>query len=256
VMTPAILLPRPLADWAFFLDVDGTLVDIAPTPEDVRVEPALLETLAHLRRRTDGAVALVSGRRIDDIDRLFSPLRLPAAGIHGNERRRADGRLEEAAPPPALTRLRQAIERFLPDVPGVLFEDKGLAVSLHYRLAPQCEEAVRDFARRAIRDAGPDLKLLEGKMVVEFKPAQGDKGRAILRFLDEPPFAGRRPLFAGDDVTDEDGFAAVNRVGGLSIRIGPDRPSAARATLPSVAAFHAWLAEASADNGTSPVAHG
>jgi trehalose 6-phosphate phosphatase len=240
-------LPEPGERWAVFLDVDGTLVAIAATPEQARPDPALLPLLQQLTRANDGALALVSGRSLASIDRLFTPLRPAAAGLHGWERRRADGGLvARDAPTAALTRLRPRLDAYAAARPGVLLEDKGPGVALHYRLAPERGPAVRRFARR-IALAHPELRLLEGRKVAELQPCGTNKGEAILAFLAEPPFAGRRPVFAGDDTTDEDGFAAVNAAGGLSLRVadaetGGRRASAARWQLGGVPAVHQWLA--------------
>ena len=240
-------LPRPGDRWALFLDVDGTLVAIAPTPEAVRVEPRLLPLLERLSKASDGALALVSGRSLSGIDTLFRPLLLPAAGLHGWERRRADGTLAPSGEPTAILEpLRPLLTAFAATRPGLLLEDKGGSLALHYRLAPHYGAAVCQRARE-ITAAESRLRLIAGRKVVEFVPRGSNKGEAIAEFLAEPPFAGRIPVYAGDDTTDEDGFAAVNRQGGLSIKVAnPEgrgrRGSDARYRLPSVAAVHGWLA--------------
>lgn len=237
-------LPKAGERWALFLDVDGTLVPIAPTPEAVRVDPALLASLERLQRGTEGAVALISGRPLAQIDALFQPLLLAAAGLHGLERRRADGSLEApAAASQALARLKPVLAAYAADRPGVLFEDKGQSLALHYRLAPRYGAAICRIARYLVRGAGGELRLIEGDKVVELQPSGADKGKAILAFLAEPPFAGRIPVFAGDDTTDEDGFRAVTKRGGLSIKVRGGRVAATAAPygLPSVTALHAWL---------------
>lgn len=239
-------LPGAGDRWALFLDVDGTLVAIAPTPETVRAEPRLLPLLDRLRVASEGALALVSGRSLASIDRVFEPLVLPAAGVHGWERRRADGTaLPIKVSAEALLPVRTALETYAAAHPGVLFEDKGDSVALHYRLAPRYGAAVRQLARRLLAEH-PGLRLIEGRKVVEFVPRGTDKGVAVDAFLAEPPFAGRYPVYLGDDATDEDAFAAVNRRGGLSIRIDdPEqrrRSTAAQFRLPSVNAVHDWLA--------------
>lgn len=232
--------PLPRSDFAFFLDVDGTLLELAATPDAVRPEPGLLATLDALRQASGGALALLSGRRIDDLDRIFWPLCLSAAGIHGLERRRADGSVD-IMESDAIAELREPLAAFARQDPGLRLEDKGLALALHYRGAPHCEAATRAFARSLATRSSAALRLLEGKMVVEFHARDADKGRAIEAFMAEPPFRGRRPVFAGDDVTDEDGFRAVQRLGGIALRIGTLGASAAQWHLPSVAALHAWL---------------
>jgi trehalose 6-phosphate phosphatase len=232
----------PTVKAAFFIDIDGTLIDIAATPEGVHVAAELPDLLDRLRGACGGALALVSGRRLVDIDRLLFPLVAAAAGVHGLERRRADGSVVRAGVSAALDRLRDEFARFVAERPGVRLEDKDLSLALHYRLAPLEEPAVREAARRAVAPFADDIKLLEGKMVIEVKPQGTNKGTAVAAFLDEPPFKGRRPVFLGDDVTDEDGFAAANDAGGVSILVG-ERPSAARWRLPSVASVHRWLAD-------------
>ena len=240
-------LPGPGDRWALFLDVDGTLVAIEPTPEAVRVEPALRLLLERLAAANDGALALVSGRSLASIDAVFQPLRLPAAGLHGWERRRGDGTLAPTAEPTAiLVPLRPMLLAFAAARPGLRVEDKGGSLALHYRLAPHYAAVVCQRARE-IAAAEPQLRLIEGRKVVEFVPRGSDKGAAIADFLAEPPFAGRMPVYAGDDTTDEDGFAAVNRLGGLSIKVANPETrgrhgSQARHRLPSIATLHAWLA--------------
>lgn len=243
-------LPGAGDRWALFLDVDGTLVAIAPTPETVRADPTLLALLERLRGASGGALALISGRSLASIDRVFRPLTLPAAGVHGWERRRADG----AAMPinvstEALLPLRQVLESYAATHPGLLFEDKGDSVALHYRLAPRYGAAVCRLAR-GLAAQYPELRLIEGRKVVEFVPRGTDKGRAVSAFVAEPPFAGRYPVYVGDDVTDEDAFIAVNQLGGLSIKVDdPEqrvRSTAAQFRLPSVSAMHDWLAAVAA----------
>ena len=240
-------LPRPGDRWALFLDVDGTLVAIATTPEAVRVEPPLLPLLERLAATNDGALALVSGRSLAGIDALFTPLRLPAAGLHGWERRRADGALVPSGEPTSILEpLRSPLAAFAAARPGLRLEDKGGSLALHYRLAPQYGAAATQRAREIVA-AEPRLRLIEGRKVVEFVPRGSDKGQAIAEFMAEPPFAGRIPVYAGDDTTDEDGFAAVNRMGGISIKVANPETrgrhgSEARYRLPSIAALHGWLA--------------
>lgn len=237
-------LPAARTDWAYFLDVDGTLIDIAATPAAAAVDAALLDLLARLHRASGGAVALVSGRALADLDRRLGACRLPLAGQHGLERRDAAGRLWiQPAPPEAKCAIRAALEPLLEEHAGLLLEDKGLTLALHYRQAPHLEAMVRGTMERLVAAAGGGLVLQEGKCVVEVKPGGVDKGTAIEDYLCEPPFAGRRPVFIGDDVTDEHGFAVVNRSRGLSIKVG-EGASCARHRLRDVAAVRAWLAAA------------
>lgn len=235
--------PEPADDWALFLDVDGCLVDFADTPDAVSVPPRLRETLDDLANRLDGALALVSGRPLSGIDALFAPLRLSAAGLHGLERRSAHGALQPPAAPAALARVRDEAARLARQWPGVVVEDKGVAMALHWRAAPAARDPLRAFADAALPRL-PGYQLQHGNHVVELRPATGDKGSAIDALLEEPPFRGRVPVFAGDDITDESGFAVVNRRGGLSVLVGDREPSAAHFALPGPGAVRRWLAEA------------
>jgi len=247
----AMNLPPPRDPrYALFLDVDGTLLDIAERPELVTVPPSLPPLLDRLAGEHDGAVAVVSGRKIEDIDRLFVPWRGPAAGLHGGERRRADGTVipaaddeSERAAREALDQLRPLVLEFAAKAPGIWLEDKGSTLAMHYRAAPQCAPEVLDLARKGLDASGGALRMIAGKMVVELQPKQFGKGGAVAAFLEEQPFCNRAPVFLGDDVTDEDGFTEVNRRGGMSIRVGPPAPpTAASFELPSVPAALAWLA--------------
>jgi trehalose 6-phosphate phosphatase len=231
----------PAAEGAFFLDVDGTLLGIAATPDAVAVEPGLVAQLAALEKATGGAVALISGRSIAALDALFEPLTLPAAGQHGAERRDAAGRFHRhILGARGIEEARAAAHGFARNHPGVLVEEKGLSVAVHYRRAPGAEPALRALLEGIAAGSGGELALQPGKMVFEVKPAGRDKGTAITEFMDEPPFRGRVPVFIGDDVTDEYGFAVVNERGGLSVKVG-EGPSCARARLPGVEAVRDWL---------------
>jgi trehalose 6-phosphate phosphatase len=234
-------LPQPHSDWALFLDVDGTLVEIAETPDGVEPDARLPGILSALSRSLDGAVALISGRPIDMLDGLFAPVRLPAAGLHGLERRDADGHRHAAAPSPAIRAAAAAAEDFARANPGVLIEDKGATVALHFRQAPALGPAATRLAEELVA-AHAGTTLQKGKMVVEIRPAGKDKGSVVAEFMAEAPFRGRTPVFIGDDVTDEAGFRMVNRLGGHSVRIGGQSGSEATYGIPSVTAFLDWLA--------------
>jgi trehalose 6-phosphate phosphatase len=230
-------------DWALFLDVDGTLLPIAETPDAVSVSTHLREALRDVVPALDGAVALISGRSIAGLDRLFAPLRLPTAGLHGLERRDAAGKLHESKGDAGLEELREALCAFAEKHPGVLLEDKGRALALHYRRAPAAAEAARQLVAgitEAMQLQGK-VRVLFGKMVIEIASPLADKGMAIAAFMDETPFAGRLPVFIGDDVTDEDGFAMVNRLGGHSIRVGAVETSAAAYQFPDINSVVDWL---------------
>ena len=228
-------------NWAFFLDLDGTLIDIAETPEAVDVGPERVSLLKKLAAASQGAIALISGRSLKRIDEFFWPLVLAAAGQHGAERRDSRGRLHRHRFPvkslrPAAGGIRSFAERHQ----GLVFEDKGASVALHYRLAPQLAAAAQRAVREAAEPLGDAVEVQGGKMVVELKPAGCDKGSAIESFMQEPPFAGRVPVFLGDDATDEHGFRVVNRLGGHSVKVG-EGASAARWRLENPAAARAWL---------------
>ncbi|HEX4562202.1 MAG TPA: trehalose-phosphatase [Gemmatimonadales bacterium] len=240
---PSATRPPPAGGlgWAYFFDLDGTLVELVDPPAVVRVDPALRDLLAALRGATGGAVALISGRSLDGLDLLFPGPPFPAAGQHGLERRGADGRITRHPPPEGL----DAARRVLTETgdPRIEIEDKGLSIALHYRLAPKLGGYAGRLARAAARAAGPLYAVLPGKRIVEIKPAGRDKGLAVREFLEEPPFRGMTPLFVGDDVTDEQGFETVNAAGGVSIKVGAG-DTVARWHLRDVRAVRAWMARA------------
>ncbi len=243
--------PLPCTAWAYFLDVDGTLIELAERPDAVHVDAGLLELVAHLHRASGGAVALVSGRALSDLDQRLGTLRMPLAGQHGLERRDAAGRLWiHAAPPAAKFNIMQALAPVLARHPGLLLEDKGLTLALHYRRAPHLADYARRLMLRLARDAGTALEVQHGKCVAELKPAGIDKGSAVTEYLAEPPFQGRRPVFIGDDLNDEHGFAEVNKVDGISIKVGKGK-SVARFRLPDVAAVRRWLGAALQERGVA-----
>jgi trehalose 6-phosphate phosphatase len=235
--------PAPSVDWAYFLDVDGTLIDIAETPDAVRVDTVLLDLIARLHRASRGAVALVSGRALSFLESRLGTLRLPLAGQHGLERRDAAGRLWiHAAPPAAKFAIKEALAPILARHPGLLLEDKGLTLALHYRLAPHLASYARRLMLR-LADAGAGLEVQFGKRVAELKPSGIDKGTAVSEYLAESPFKGRRPVFIGDDLNDEHAFAEVNKLDGISIKVGKGG-SCARFRLRDVAAVRRWLDDA------------
>lgn len=237
--TLAALLTAP--DTALFLDFDGTLVDIAPRPDEVVVTPALRGALIALQARLGGRLAVVSGRPIAELDVLLAPLVLPAAGVHGMERRGLDGVLRRL-PPPDFTIVRAQALELAAHHPGLWVEEKHGALALHYRQAPELQAMCSAVMGAAVL-ASPGLVLMEGKMIVEVKSAAVGKGTAIRDFLTLRPFLGYRPVFAGDDTTDEAGFDHVQRVGGIGIKVGPG-PSLALHRIASAALFRAALAHA------------
>jgi trehalose 6-phosphate phosphatase len=235
-------ITRNAGGWALFLDVDGTLLEIAETPAAVRVPDSLKELLTKLSVSLDGALALISGRGLDDIDRLFQPLRFCAAGVHGNERRQASGCIVRAAiDPHCLGPARDRLVEFSRLHDGVLIEDKGSALAVHFRRAPQLSADVDDLVRGLCEQLGAAFAFQAGKCVCEIRPARCNKGTSIDAFMTEPPFRGRMPIYFGDDLTDEAGFAAVNELGGLSIKVGHGRATLASHRLPGVRDVHRWL---------------
>lgn len=240
-MSPFVPPPLPQKEWAYFLDVDGTLIDIAESPDAVQVDQVLLDLIERLFNATGGAVALVSGRSISDLQSLIGSLRVPLAGQHGLERRDACGRLwMHAAPPATKCAIKEALAPVLSRHPGLLLEDKGLTLALHYRKAPQLATYAQRLLSRLIAAETSGLELQHGKCVVEIKPAGFDKGAAVAEYLAEEPFRNRRPVFIGDDLNDEHGFAEVNRMEGISIKVGTG-PSCARFRVADVAAVRYWL---------------
>ena len=204
-----------------FLDIDGTLLDLAPTPGAVRVDEPLRGLLRSIERECDGALALISGRTIADVDGLFDPLFLPVAGVHGCERRNGRGYWQRQSGRSAdfgeyCARLRAAIA----PLSAVLIEDKGCGIALHYRRAPQLEGPLRALLDRLAPRLPDSHEVFDGDEVIELKPRGHDKGSAIGAFMQEVPFAGRFPIFIGDDLTDQHGFDAVRGRGGLAIAVG------------------------------------
>ena len=208
---------------AFFLDVDGTLLGFKSQPEEVVADDGLRTLLSSLRIKAGGALALVSGRTLSDLDRIVAPLELAAGGTHGAELRFADGR-RMTADTAALDDVRAAACRFVDEHLGLRLEDKGSSLAIHYRNAPQWSADLTAFLERIV--VGDNLMIQHGKMVVEVKSARSDKGTAIGILMQSVPFAGRTPLFIGDDLTDEHGFAAVRDLHGISVKVGPGDTSA------------------------------
>jgi trehalose 6-phosphate phosphatase len=233
--------PPPLGlDCALFLDIDGTLTEIAATPDAVRIHPAMATLLPALVRELSGALAIVTGRAITSADALFPGLALPMAGQHGCERRDATGAIHIHAPVEATqAKLRHLLAGLAQRHPELMLEDKGATIALHYRATPQLASHVHRVLRRWT-NAGKGYQLQQGSMLLEVRPDDRDKGTAIVDFMAEPPFAGRVPVFIGDDRTDEHGFAAVDRLGGWSVKVGPGRTSA-RFRLPDPRAVRHWL---------------
>jgi len=233
---------------ALFLDIDGTLLDLALRPDAVSVPADLAPTLARAERKLAGALALVSGRTIEETDRLFAPLRLCASGVHGAQvRLRPDGPLETVADAGATPKnLATAIRAAIRHCPRLLVEDKGQSVAVHFRLNPEAAPWVRETLRELI-DASPSwgVELLDAHYALEVKPSSVDKGKSIALFMRQAPFQGRLPVFIGDDATDEAGFAEVAARGGRGFSVGRRRPGAI-GVFESPQAVRAWLAAFSA----------
>jgi len=233
--------PVPSAsECCLFLDIDGTLLDFAPTPDEVFVDEPLRQLLRALDRKCAGAIALVSGRCIVEIDELFEPIYLAAAGIHGCERRDALGHWRrEHFETEGLNGIRTRLATQLEPLEGVWIEDKGCALAVHFRLVPQSGRAVHDTVASVGSQLPASLQILEGDCVIEIKPRAYNKATAIESFMREAPFAGRTPVFIGDDHSDQDGFDAVRRMQGLAIGVG--QRTATEWTLPDPPAVRRWL---------------
>lgn len=228
---------------ALFLDLDGTVLDLKARPGEVVLPPETREAIAVLVDRLDGALAVITGRELDDVDRIMKPLRLPVAALHGASlRRRGGGRssAEGGEAPPA--RLTAALGAFVDARPGLSLEDKGASVAIHFRATPEREHEVNEHVGDLVGRMAPDHELQPGKMVVEVRPRGVDKGGALKMLMEEPPFAGRIPLVCGDDLTDEFAFQAANALGGASVLVGAvTRPSVATYAVEGPAALRAWL---------------
>lgn len=247
--TKAEQLPHPPLpdgrdrDWAWFLDVDGTLLEIKRHPDLVSADRELLELLDRLGDRYDGAVALISGRSLAQLERIFGPLSIAAAASHGLELRpRADEvtLLDGPVPDAVLEEIAEFTERR----PGLVMERKSFSVGVHFRARPELAREVTERLEKIVAGLDNEFRLQHGKMMVELLPAAAGKGSAIRAFMQRRPFRDRRPVFVGDDVTDEHGFAAVNELGGLSVRVGDVPATSAQWGLRNVSELRAWLSKA------------
>ncbi len=232
---PPARLDRP----ALFLDMDGVLAPLAPRPEDVGPVARRTALLRRLVKRLDGRVAVVSGRTLDEIDRISEAASPAVSGVHGLERRRPDGSLERAEAHPGVRDAVAAFDGFAASRPGLIVEDKGVSAGLHYRGAPVFAAGAMSLARRLAAETG--LVLQAGDLVVELKTPGTSKGTAVRAFMAEAPFAGALPVMVGDDLTDEDGFEAAEALGGFGVLVGAERRTAARYRLEDVEAVLAWL---------------
>jgi trehalose 6-phosphate phosphatase len=226
---------------ALFFDLDGTLAPLFPRPDDTILGVTIRRVLMRLQRALQGRLAIVSGRNIATIDRIVGIPGLAVAGIHGLERRIATGAVTRTIAGTGLIAARRELNALVAGAPRLLLEDKGASLALHYRTAPDLETAARDAADRVAAAHG--LELQSGKMVIEVREPGPDKGSAVTAFMAEAPFHGSCPVFVGDDVTDEVGFAAAARLGGHGVMVGQPRPTAASFRLDDVAAVEAWLSD-------------
>ncbi|HWH22930.1 MAG TPA: trehalose-phosphatase [Allosphingosinicella sp.] len=237
--------PASLLDSAaLFLDFDGTLVELAETPDGISVAPGLSDLLRRVCRKLEGRLAIISGRSIVDLERHTDCRGIAVSGSHGLELRLSNGDHIPLSAPVNIRELRGQIDAFAQGVPGLLVEEKPSSIALHYRQAPDAAEEVRAFLAALARKCG--LTVQGGKMVAELRPKGADKGDALRAFMTEPEFAGARPLFVGDDLTDEDAFEAAAGLGGAGILVGPARASAASFRFPGVPAVMQWLKQAAA----------
>lgn len=227
---------------SLFLDFDGTLVELASRPDGVEVGDELLDLLLAIQQTLEGRVALLSGRAVGNVGPLLNPVQLAMGGSHGLERVLPGGEPTLPPRPVGLDQVIAALRKLETDHPGVLIEEKPAGVAVHYRRAPAAAEVCVAEAERAATAVG--MSVQHGKMVVELKPAGADKGTALRSFMSEKPFAGTRPIFIGDDLTDEHGFVAVREFGGAGVLVGPERATAASYRLEDVQAVRAWLSAA------------
>ena len=234
---PAVI---PADETSLFLDFDGTLVRLVERPDAVVVDPVLIALLQRLASRLSGRLALLSGRSIAQLDAMLGGMDIAMAGSHGGEIRRCGMAAVSVPRPQTLAIVETEIVDAFRDMKGVIVEVKTLGVAVHYRLDPPAAPAVHDIAARLGARHGLDVQT--GKMIVELRTTGHDKGTALAAMMQDPPFAGHKPIFLGDDVTDEDGFVACAGLGGAGILVGPDRQSAARYRLDDVADVHQWLA--------------
>ena len=247
--SPAEQLPRPPTQardrrrWAWFLDVDGTLLEIERHPDHVSADAALLDLLERLDDRYGGAVALISGRSLAQLERIFGPLRVAAAASHGLEMRLAGGDVTLLADPVPES-IAEEIAALTEAHPGLHMEKKSFSIGVHFRGRPELAGLVEERLEKIAAEPDNGYRLQHGKMVIELLPGAAGKGEAIRSFMARPPFRGRRPIFVGDDITDEHGFAAVNELDGMSIRVGDSPGTSARWRLDDVSDLRTWLGEA------------
>ena len=236
--------PRADVRWAWFFDIDGTLVEIASAPSSVVVSDDLPHIISRLQTLSGGAVSLITGRSVSDVESFFPLEGLAVAGQHGLEMRDASGEVEVAFSSGAdFAAIRSELGSIASRHAGLIVENKGESIALHYRQAPRLAGYAHRVMKKIQAAHGSDLVIQKGKRVVELKPAGADKGSAIRELMLAPPFAGRTPVFVGDDITDEAGFTLVNSMGGHSVKVGSGK-SEAKWRLRDVTAVRQWLSEA------------
>lgn len=236
--------PAVRSDWALFLDFDGTLVELGDDPAHARIDARMSSAVTAAREYLGGALALVSGRPMGQIDQRFAPETMAVAGLHGLQRRSAQGVLYSTTPTPALRRVAERLREAFAGEPRILIEDKDAALAVHYRLLREAAPSVFRVVESLAHELGPGYRTLRGADVLELLPASVNKGTAVHEFMAEPPFAGRVPVFVGDDITDLDGFEAARQLGGMGIAVGAR--VVANFTLPDVATVYTWLKAARA----------
>ncbi|MCM2130662.1 trehalose-phosphatase [Larsenimonas rhizosphaerae] len=242
---PERLSPPPLSPdrhWALFLDVDGTLTPLMDRPEDVRLTEDVISLIERLDQRLQGALAVVSGRAIDNLTPLLSPLDIAMAGQHGAERRDQYGYHQADVPESLIDHVRDALHEFAEQHDGISIEHKGGSLALHYRNAPDLYDRAREYIDNLLAGCDKQMTAHEGKCVIELRTSSDHKGDAIRAFMEKPPFAGRIPVFLGDDVTDEDGFGTVTELDGLTIKVG-DGPTCAIYWLEGPEQVAQWLSD-------------
>ena len=233
-------------EWALFLDIDGTLLDLAPTPDSIVVPETLPADIDRLAKKLGGALALVTGRALLYADDLFKPFQFPIAGLHGAELR-TDPRETAPQPERLLEGPAMRLAALLEDDPAAWLEDKGAAIAVHFRGAPHRGPQLEQLLREAVE--GCPVEIIAGKCVFEARPHGVDKGAAVRSLMLRPPFQGRRPVYVGDDVTDEDGIRAAQALGGLGIKVGAG-DSVAQWRLENPAAVRQWLASIESPGGS------
>jgi len=231
--------PLTLGTVALFLDLDGTLAPIVARPQDVKPDARRTALIDRLAQALHGRLAVLSGRTLTDLDHILENRVRSVAGVHGLVLRGPDGELRQVAAHPGIGRATAVLRQTAEQHPGLIVEDKGVSVALHYRQAPQYATRAHEVAQRLAAETG--LTLQPGSMVVELRTPGPTKGHSLRAYMAQPPFTGATPVFVGDDLTDEDGFAAAAALGGYGVLVGPPRNTAAKATLPDVDAVMAWL---------------